>query len=415
MKRLTPFTLILLGLTAGFALFVTRIEAQSTLRMTEDQGQSSPSGVFVHFADDYLTVKAHDVPLRKLLQEIARQTGLTLVLRDALEDEITIEFHRLSLDEGLRRILRQHSFAVEYSQRKREDAESTTPRPTKLWILHPSSASSAEQSIRSPVPDRAILWGTIQTETGKTVTGQRLKLYSASLNRQHVTVSNEHGEFVIDNITPANDYNISVSPRGMYRRYEAEIAIGADLTNVKIVLRNLRVGLLTGRIVDVKGNPVPGFRLSIRSLSKSRWSHTATSDKNGRFEVDQVPQGVLEMSSMLTQLLKITGLRFPAGSSSLLNLVVDVGPHTITGRVYDELGEPMAGASVLLNWVHTLDGVRSVTNRRTMTDPGGKFAIDGLGEGPHDLIISLSDAGIYRRNIDVGNETGQIEAVLTQR
>ncbi len=48
-----------------------------------------------------------------------------------------------------------------------------------------------------------------------------------------------------------------------------------------------------------------------------------------------------------------------------------------------------------------------------MTDPSGKFAIDGLGEGPHDLIISLSDVGIYRRNIDVGNETGQIAAVLT--
>ncbi len=50
-----------------------------------------------------------------------------------------------------------------------------------------------------------------------------------------------------------------------------------------------------------------------------------------------------------------------------------------------------------------------------MTDPSGKFAIDGLGEGPHELIISLSDAGIYHRNIDVGNEIGQIEAVLTQR
>lgn len=412
----TPFIFILLGLTVGFALFVARIEAHDTLRMTEDQGQSSPSGVFVHFADDYLTVKARDVPLRKLLQEIARQSGLTLVLRDALEANITIEFNRLSLDEGLRRILRQQSFAVEYSQREREDGQSTTPRPTKLWILYSwsSTASSAEQSIPSPVPDRAILWGTIQTETGEIVTGEQLKLYSASLNRQHVTISNEHGEFLIVDITPANDYNISVSPRGMYQRYEADIEIGANQTYVKIILRDLGVGLLTGRIVNIKGNPVPGFTLSIRSLPKPRWSNTVTGDEGGRFEVGQVPQGGLEISR-LDQLLKITGLHFTAGSSSLLNLVVDFGPYTITGHAYDELGEPIAGASVLLNWVYTLGGVRSVTNRRTMTDPSGKFAIDGLGEGPHDLIISLSDAGVYRHNIDVGNETGQIEAVLKQR
>ena len=418
MKRLTPFILILLGLTVGFALFATRIEARDTLRMTEGQGQSSPSGVFVHFADDHLPVKARDVPLRKLLEEIARQSGLTLVLRDALEDDITIEFNRLSLDEGLRRILRQQSFAVEYSQPKRKDGQPTTVRPTELWVLpnpRSSTASSAEQSIPSPVRDQVVLRGTIQTETGETITGEQLKLYSPSLNLQYVVVSNDLGEFLIDDITPANDYHISLSPRGMYQRYEADIEIGDNRTDTEIILRDLGVGFLTGRIVDVKGSPVPGFKLSIRSLSKPRWSNTVTGNENGRFEVDQVPQGVLEISSMLGQLLKITGLHFTAGSSSLLSLVVDVGPYAIAGHAYDELGEPIAGASVLLNWVYTLGGVRSVTNRRTMTDLSGKFAIDGLGEGPHDLIISLSDVGIYRRNIDVGNETGQIAAVLTQR
>ena len=163
-----------------------------------------------------------------------------------------------------------------------------------------------KKSIAPRVPDQAILWGAIQTETGETVTGEALKLYSASLNRQYVTVSNNHGEFVIDEVTPANEYQISVSPRGMYQRYEVDIEVGANQTDIKIVLRDLRIGPLAGRIVDVRGNPVPGFNLSVRNLSKPRWSTTATGDENGQFEVDRVPQGVLEISSTLNQLLKIT-------------------------------------------------------------------------------------------------------------
>jgi type II secretory pathway component HofQ len=54
-----------------------------------------------------------DVSLKELLEEISRQSGLSVVGSGSLDEKITIEFHNLPLDEGLRLILRHHSFALD--------------------------------------------------------------------------------------------------------------------------------------------------------------------------------------------------------------------------------------------------------------------------------------------------------------
>ncbi len=292
--------------------------------------------------------------------------------------------------------------------------ENKTTASTKQTDLIAKSVV-IESSSPSPNFDQAILWGTLQTETGEIISGEELQLYSASLNKQHTTTSQHNGEFSIDDISPAKDYRISVSPRGMYQRYNADIEIDSSQTYTDVVLQSLPAGLLVGRIVDVRGNPVPQFEISVRSLSKTGWSKKVASNEIGQFEVDQVPQGELEIFTGFTKQLKITGLFFAVESASEFILVVDVGPYSIMGNVYDNHGEPVAGASVLLSWVYRSGVIRSISNRRTMADSRGEFVIDGLGVGPHDLIVTASDIGVYRRNINVGNETGQVEAVLIQR
>lgn len=275
---------------------------------------------------------------------------------------------------------------------------------------------------------QATLWGTIKTQWGELIPGQELKLYSPSLNQQHVATSNDYGEFVISGITPESDYRVSVTPRGMFQRYENKIGIDNYQTNTTIVLRELPVGLLTGRVVDIAGDAVPGLTLVIKSVSRPRWTSNVTTDENGQFKLDNVPQGKLDVSSRANhllhttgiyfttgaeQLLKITGVDFKVGANAALNMVIDSGPHAITGRVQDEFGEPLAGANVLLDWVHREGLIRSVSARRTITDFNGEFTIHGLGSGVHDLIISSNGIGASRRSINVGYDSGQVETVLT--
>ena len=259
-----------------------------------------------------------------------------------------------------------------------------------------------------------LLWGTVQTESGEVVSGEEVQLYSATLNEKHRSISNDHGEFVMHDVTPAADYSVSVSPRGMFARYQRDVAIDQNQIDLNIVLRSLPTASMTGWVVDTTGNPVPAFDLVIRSPARARWSATVTTDAGGRFEVNRVPEGRLEVSTRTLQtgqLMKITGLELVAGSTRPVKLVVDAGTHMVSGRVYDALGSPVAGANVLLTWTHSEATVRSIATRRTITDPDGGFTLDGLGAGPHELIVSFGGQG-QRRKIEVGQDNLPVDLVL---
>ena len=135
MNPLKLLTFHLVCLTVSLTLSSAITQAEDKLKITEAETQPSQGGRFIQFVNEQLTVKVKDVSLQELLEGIARQSDLTLVLSGSLEDRITIEFHQFSLEEGLRRILGHQSFAVEYGQQTPEESPSTVRRPTKLWIF----------------------------------------------------------------------------------------------------------------------------------------------------------------------------------------------------------------------------------------------------------------------------------------
>jgi len=147
MKPLRVFTFHLLCLTVTLTLSTITL-AENKPKTTDTQTQPSQSARVIHFANDHLTVKVQDVSLHELLQEIARQSGLTIVLSGSLEDPITIQFHELPFDEGLRRILRHQSFALEYSQQTRDERQSILPRPKKLWVFSKGDEDYPVQTTR---------------------------------------------------------------------------------------------------------------------------------------------------------------------------------------------------------------------------------------------------------------------------
>lgn len=112
-------------LSVSSALLSTPAGARETSMVKEARPQSVAGVHLVWFADGYVTVRVRDLPLGELLDEIARKSGLTVVQHVALDWTVTLEFHRLSLEQALRRILRHRSFVLEYA----------LARPRTLWIL----------------------------------------------------------------------------------------------------------------------------------------------------------------------------------------------------------------------------------------------------------------------------------------
>ena len=60
----------------------------------------------------WLSVKAHGEPLRMVLREIARQTGVVIEGADGLSEPVVSEFGQVPLVEGLRRLLSGRNFLI---------------------------------------------------------------------------------------------------------------------------------------------------------------------------------------------------------------------------------------------------------------------------------------------------------------
>ena len=67
----------------------------------------------IECVDGYLSIKVVDISMATLLGEVGRQCGLTVFAYVALEQKLSMEFMRLSLEQGLRRILRSRSYMLQ--------------------------------------------------------------------------------------------------------------------------------------------------------------------------------------------------------------------------------------------------------------------------------------------------------------
>jgi HEAT repeat protein len=131
MKTLITFHLICLA--ASLPLLSTVVEASDLASEGVPKTVSEPR--LVRFDHGHLTVMVGDVSLSELLDEIARQSGVTVVRYVALNQRVSLEFHRLSVEQALRRILRHRSFVLEYA----------AAQPRALWILPQAEEAYAAQ------------------------------------------------------------------------------------------------------------------------------------------------------------------------------------------------------------------------------------------------------------------------------
>jgi len=74
--------------------------AQSALANAE------PATLSLYCKDNRLTVSAKDVPLRAVLEKIAQQAGISIVLKGSAENRVSAEFSGIGIEEGIRRLTR---------------------------------------------------------------------------------------------------------------------------------------------------------------------------------------------------------------------------------------------------------------------------------------------------------------------
>ena len=121
---------------------------------------------------------------------------------------------------------------------------------------------------------------------------------------------------------------------------------------------------------------------------------TAKTDENGRYELPAIPPGEFGVRFKNEQFRPHDhlGLSVRTGAEEFeVNVVLEVGAR-VAGRVVDEQGVPLAGASVTFG----NEGGGGVTK----TDVDGRFAVYGLTDAPASGSAALKGYGTaYRRGV----------------
>ena len=153
--------------------------------------------------------------------------------------------------------------------------------------------------------------------------------------------------------------------------------------------------VIRGRVLSAdSGTPIR--RAQVRATSGGGRAHITSTDSEGRFELRDLPAGRWEISASKAGYVSLRyGQRRPFEAGRPIELAdaqtlerVDVSlPRgaAITGRVFDEFGDPVAGARVQVMRYQIVQGARRLTpsGGGDQSDDTGAFRLFGLMPGDY--------------------------------
>jgi hypothetical protein len=127
-----------------------------------------------------------------------------------------------------------------------------------------------------------------------------------------------------------------------------------------------------------------------------------TGDGEGRFHLEEVPEGELVFETRSQPRFWVRGLILEPGGDKDVVLVLDWGSEQLSGTVAASGGGPLGGARVHLFWNRQGEATGSSSYRSTVTDGAGRFSFTQLGRGQHNLSASAPGYRSFQTGVDVG-------------
>jgi hypothetical protein len=223
-------------------------------------------------------------------------------------------------------------------------------------------------------------------EDGEPLAGQFVMLEGMGPGRRHRATTDGEGRFAMPAVEIGEGYRLLVDPRGGFKPYvRSGVVLTARGLQLTLQLEPDRDRMLSGRIVNPEGMPVPNFQLVVRAEKPPYQAMRMSSDAAGNFVVQDPPHGPLVFESSSNPEVKIAGV--DGSSSSPVELIIDTGSNEIYGFVVDEGGQPVAARDVVLSWQHDNGIVSASTTRRAAADAQGHFSFGQVGPGVHTILV----------------------------
>ena len=266
-----------------------------------------------------------------------------------------------------------------------------------------------------PLKRLTTVTGSLTDTKGNPVGGKILTILTPQMRTMYRAQSYESGGFLFEEVEPGNDYRLSIRPGSGYKNKDiSPLVVPAGGLRLDVVLELTEQGVLSGWMIDLNGQPVPGFSLTLHSTNATGQSVSVVSDQQGFFYVEGFPVGGALLRSNSYPLLTVQGIRVPAEPEEPVTVILDTGRHVLQGRVIDGFGESVAASRISLDWVLGDNGLRSSSTRQTATDQNGNFFFTGLGPGMHTLQVSAAGFSTAVHPIKVGIDPVEMVVELNE-
>ena len=211
-------------------------------------------------------------------------------------------------------------------------------------------------------------------------------------------VTDARGQYQFRGIS-AGRYELMVQKAGLAHAKDAPGTQGTlrekeQLNGVDVVLS--RGGTVSGRVIDWTGRPVAGARVFAET---GRLESSRPSDAEGRYELGGLAAGTIRL--VATKSSPSPGRARPMELRQVRTMVLTEGQRldgidlvfprgsAISGRIVDELGEPVEGLIVRALQTRVVDGrTRAVSAARLKTDDRGQYRLYGLMPGTYYIVAT---------------------------
>jgi protocatechuate 3,4-dioxygenase beta subunit len=254
--------------------------------------------------------------------------------------------------------------------------------------------------------------GTIVDSTGEPLDGARVVAepdqpgapIEARLRGRQQAIADADGRFALRGLAPGR-YQLRTSPPGALEHGRSTlretIAASSGDRAVRIVVP--ADGAITGRVAFPDGRTPATFVVSLGG-----WGNTVpVSTRDGSFTIPDVPPRTYQLAVRGPGFAERTlpGVVVAAGKTADAGTITVRPGRSISGRVIDADGKPVAGASVLAGpmlWgtgskTRTPSGIGgppgSDAIQDATTDERGMFTLTGVGRGPRHLIADHDALG----------------------
>jgi len=132
-----------LSIFIGFCLLLIRFSPLAALEGIPDEDPP----FIVKFQGQYLTVRGRQIPLERILSEIAQQSRVRVVLHGSAESRLSADFSDVPLEEGLRRLSRDMNRVFIFASRetKRDEVE------MREMIIYPEGPETDMKAVEPPI------------------------------------------------------------------------------------------------------------------------------------------------------------------------------------------------------------------------------------------------------------------------